>query len=261
MAHKRAKMTLAAVSAVFLMAMFVTAVLSAQQANNAKPAEPKYTEIKYSADASSYKWEGEDKILVLTGSVKFTQGDTIILADKVEYHESTRTANITGNLKIYDDRNTITGETGIANFKEKKCSVTGNVKVVSKPKPKTEPGKTVIKDEVTITCAKIDYLYKEKKAFVPSPVTIVQKTRTITADSATYIGKDEIVHLVGNVKGQDDKEKHSFSAPKVTISLRDSDQWVEAEKATGTFYIKDDDGEKPATEEKAAEKPAEEKQN
>ena len=45
----------------------------AEQADPKKPAEPKYTEIKYSADQSSYRWQENDRILVLTGSVKFVQ--------------------------------------------------------------------------------------------------------------------------------------------------------------------------------------------
>ena len=234
----------------------VSAVL-AQQA--AKPAEPKYTEINYSADMSSYKWEGDDRILALKGNVKFTQGDTTLMADKVDYRESTRTANASGSLKIYDDQNTITGDLCTVNFKEKKSSITGNVRIVAKPKQDKTDSKSLkseLKDETIITCEKVDYYYKEKKAVIPSRLTAVQKTRTITADSATYLGNDEIIQLVGNVKGNDEKEKHTFSAPKVTISLKESDQWMEAEKATGSFYVKDEEEEAPKPEEKPAEKPA-----
>lgn len=235
----------------------VAAVLNAQQAAPTKPAEPKYTEIKYAADKSSYRWEGEDRILVLAGHVKFVQGDTTITADKVDYRESTKIANAAGNLKIYDGQNTITGDSCTMSFKEKKGSVVGNVSMVAKPKPKQNPPadakKSEWKDEVAVTCAAIDYYYKDKKAVVPSALTIIQKGRTITADSATYLGKDEVLQLVGNVKGHDDKENHSFAAPRVTISLRDNNEWMQAEKASGTFYVKDED--EPTPPEKTAEKP------
>lgn len=235
----------------------VSAVL-AQQA--AKPAEPKYTEINYSADMSSYRWAGNDRILALKGNVKFAHGDTVLTADKVDYLESTRTANASGNLKIVDDQNTITGNQCIVNFKEKKGSITGNVHMVSKPKPggtaDSNSIKSQLKDETVTTCSSVDYYYKEKKAVIPSPVTIVQKTRTITADSATYFGKEEKAILVGNVKGRDEKDRHTFAAPKVTISLKESDQWMEAEKASGSFYVKDEE-ESPKPEEKpAVESPA-----
>lgn len=243
--------------------ILATAVLAQQQP--AKPSELKYTEIKYSADTSSYKWEGEDRILALVGNVKFAQGDTVLLADKVDYRESTKTANASGNLKIYDDQSTITGDKCIISFKEKKVNLTGNVRMVAKPKAKPKDAeeskskKTELKEETVITCSSIDYFYKEKRSIVPSAVTITQKNRTITADSALYTGKDEIVQLAGNVKARDEKGKHSFSAPKVTVSLDENNQWVEAEKATGTFYVKDEDEEEPKPAPKPAEKPEEPK--
>jgi len=254
----------------------LVSAIAAEQADTKKPApdkagtgEPKYTEIKYSADISSYRWDGEDRILVLNGNVRFEQGDTILLADKVDYRESTKTANATGNLKIYDDRNTITGDLCAVNFKEKKGSLTGSVRMVAKPKPQDSSGskpkgdsedskpkslRSEWKDEAVITCDKIDYYYKEKKAVVPSPLTMVQKSRVVTADSATYLGKEEIVQLAGNVKGRDEKDKHTFAAPKVTMSLKEDDEWIEAEKATGSFYVKEEEEESKPVE-KAPEKP------
>jgi len=231
-------------------------VLFAQQsAVPAKPAEPKYSEVKYSANTYSYRWEGEDKILVLNGEVKFVQGDTTILADKVDYHESTRTAIANGNLKAFDPQSTITGNQCTINLKDKKAVVTGGVHITSKPKPKSaKPGesssKSELKDAIEVTCESVEYFYKEKKAIVSTPVRIVQKNRVITADSATYFGKDDIIELVGNVKGQDEKDRHTFSAPKVRISLKDGKEWVEAEKASGTIYVKDEE------ESKAEAKPA-----
>lgn len=241
------------VSAVLACFAGLSVVIAAQEPGAKKAEEPKYTEIKYSADSSSYKWDGEDRILVLKGNVKFVQGDTVLLADRVDYRESTRTASASGNLKIYDDQSTITGETCSVNFKEKKGTISGNVRMVSKPKTKPENKadaksdskpkslRSEWKDEVRLTCEKIEYFYKEKRAVIPCPVKIVQKTRTVTADSAEYFGKEEIVRLVGNVKGNDEKDRHSFAAPKVTISLKENDEWIEAEKATGSFYVKEEE--------------------
>lgn len=238
------KIILAAIGLIVL----VGAVL-AQQADAPKPDEPQYTEVKYSADMSSYRWDGDDRILVLKGNVEFVQGDTTLLADKVDYRESTRTANATGSLTIRDGRSTITGDLCTMSFENKKGSIEGSVRMVVKPKPRAEnvPDskpqslKSEWKDEVVITCAKVDYFYKEKKAVASSQVTIVQKSKVITADSATYLGKEEIVQLIGNVKGRDEKDKHTFTAPKVTISLKENDEWIEAEKASGSFYVKEEE--------------------
>ena len=243
--------------------VLLSALLTAQQA----PKEPKYTEVKYSADMSSYKWEGEDRILALKGNVKFVHDDTVLAADKVDYRESTRTASASGNLTIRDDQNTITGNECTVNFKEKKGSILGSVKMIAKPKPKPAQAKTddskpkplrnEWKDEAVITCDKIDYYYKEKRAVVSTPLTITQKTRVVTADSATYLGKEETIQLVGNVKGKDNKDKHSFEAPKVLMSLKTDNEWIEAEKASGSFYVKEEaEEEQPAPA--AQPKPTEE---
>lgn len=233
-------------------AVLTVAAVAAQQADKLS-AEPKYTEIKYWADMSSYRWDGEDRIIVLKGNVKFMQGDTVFLADEVNYREKTKTARATGNLKIYDPQNTITGDVCIVNFEEKKGTLSGNVRMVAKPKPKQEKAsdskvkslRSEWKDEMVMTCSQIDYFYKEKRAVTGGGLKITQKDRVIAADSATYLGKDEIVHLAGNVQARDEKEKHTFSAPKVTISLKEDDEWIEAEKASGTFYVKEEEEEKP----------------
>lgn len=251
--HRDDKMLRPAVLTLACWVILLAAVAAAQQADKS-PAEPKYTEIKYWADTSSYRWDGEDRIIALRGNVKFVQGDTVLLADKVDYREKTKTAEATGNLKIYDEQNTITADLCIVNFEEKKGTLSGNVRMVAKPKSKQEKTseskveslRSEWKDEMVITCKEIDYFYKEKRAVVAGGLKIIQKERVITADSATYLGKEEIVHLTGNVQGRDAKEKHTFSAPKVTVSLKEDDEWIEAEKASGTFYIKEEEEEKPA---------------
>lgn len=204
--------------------------------------QPGYSQIKYQADASSYRWDGKDRILALKGNVKFTQGDTSLTADKVDYKESTNTATAAGNLKIYDDQNTVTGDLCTISFKDKKGSVTGNVRLLIKPKP--DGGKSIKsewKDDTVVTCNVLDYFYKEKRAVIPGALTIKQKKRVVTADSGTYFAREELAKLTGNIKGHDDKNRHNFQAPSVTISLKDSDQWIEADKATGSFYVEDED--------------------
>jgi lipopolysaccharide assembly outer membrane protein LptD (OstA) len=231
----------------------LTIAFAAEQ-EQPKPAEPKYTEIKYSADASSYKWDGQDRILVLLGNVTFLHGDTTMTADRVEYHESTKTADATGSPKIFDPRNTILGEKCSVNFKEKKGSMIGNVKVVIKPKEKPKDASdsrpksltSEIKEDTILTCGAIDYYYKEKRAVSPGKLKVVEKNRIVTADSGTYLTKEELVTMVGNVKGVDEKEKHNFSAPRMTVSLRETDQWVQAEKATGSFFVEEEQDTAPA---------------
>lgn len=228
--------------------MLVAVAVVAQQPARTLP-EPKYTEIKYSADASSYRWEGDDRVISLKGNVKFIQGDTTVTADKADYREKTKAAVIVGNLKIADPQTTVTGEQCTVNFEAKTAALTGKVSMVARPKSKPEAPaddankslKSEWKDEAVVTCDKIEYFYKEKRAEASGNLKIVQKNRVITADAATYLVKEEILKLAGNIQARDDQERHSFSAPKVTVSLKEGEEWIEAEGASGTFHVKDED--------------------
>lgn len=241
-------------AAVFV--LMVSTTVGTQQASTTKLSEPEYMEIKYSADVTSYRWESQDEILILKGNVKFAQGNMTLLADRVEYRKSNQTAIASGNLKITDDQTTITAESCIVNFKDKKGTLSGNVRMVSKPKPKDSENadntslKSQWKDEIIITCQKVDYDYKLKKAAIPGPLSINQKDRTLTADSGTYFVAEERALLVGNVVGKDEKEKHTFAGQKVAVSLKAGDEWIEVEKASGTFYVKEEQ------ESKVEEQPA-----
>lgn len=229
------------------LALAAVAVVAQQPAK--PPAEPKYTEIKYSADASSYRWEGDDRVISLKGNVRFIQGDTTVTADKADYQEKTKTAVISGSLKIADPQTTITGEQCTVNFEAKTAALIGKVRMVTKPKSKPDKPaddankslKSEWKDEAVVTCDKVEYFYKEKRAEASGNLKIVQKNRVITADAATYLVREETLKLAGNIQAVDDKEKHSFSAPKVTVSLKEGDEWIEAEGASGTFQVKDED--------------------
>lgn len=250
----------AAIGALTLVAL-VTTVLSAQQPAPApKPAEPTYRELKLeNADKQFVRLS--DKVTVLSGNVRMVTGDIHLNADKVEYQETTKSATATGNLRILDERNIITGDRCTMDFKAKKCNIAGSVKMVARPKEQKTPDdkslKSQLKEETTIVCAAIDYFYKDKKAVIASPITITQTHRKITADSATYLGKDELIELTGNVKAVDDETRNTMSTPSARISLKDTDQWIEMEKTTGVFYIKDDDAEsKPAQPKSEDKKPA-----
>lgn len=245
-----------------LSTVFICTVVFAQKPEEKKQAEPKYTEIKYEADTYSYKWAGDNRILTLSGHVKFMHGDTVMEADKIDYMEETKTADASGNLRIHDERNVVTGDKCSIDFNKKKVVIEGGVNVLAKPKPKTEAKdekksiKSEIKDEINMACSKLEYFYKDKKGTAFGPLTITQKDRVITADKAEYT--DELLRIIGNVKANDNKDKHSLTASQMTISLKDDNEWVEAEKASGTFYIKEEE-EKPAEKpaETAPEKPAE----
>ena len=242
----------------------VTLTIAAEEQK--APKEPSYKFVELlNADSSHFKL-GEKKVYVLKGNVKMRQGDTVITADNIEYNQDAQiqTAVASGNFKIVDPKNDITGEKGTAYFREKRAVIDGAVKIVAQPKSGEASAsgsiKAEMKDVTTITCDNLEYLYKSKVAKLNGHLKIVQKNRVVTSDSAVYQVKEELITLNGNVNGKDEKNQ-TFSAPgQVIVSLKDGDEWMEMKHATGTFRVEVDDEEEPKQQPDTKEQPAE-KQN
>jgi lipopolysaccharide assembly outer membrane protein LptD (OstA) len=251
---------LTALTAVVAAVAGLALTTSAQDPKTAKEPSYKYVEL-LNADDSLLKF-GNEKIHIYKGNVKIRQGDTMLFADSVEYNENDKiqTAVATGNFKVTDPQNDITGTKGITYFLEKRAVVEGNVKILAKPKQgqvkDPNSAKAKWKDPLTITCDNLEYLYKKKIATLTGHLNVVQKGRIITADSAVYQVKDELVTLKGNVSGKDEKGQ-TFSTPEdVVVSLKDGQEWIEMKHATGTFRVEVDDEEEPAKAD--AQQPAKE---
>lgn len=214
-----------------------------------KPAQKK-TSDKGTGKADFVKagW-GSNKTTLMKGNVNFTHGDTVLTSDRVDYDEEASIAKSPGKVNIADPECDISGDKGTAYFRKKLGVVEGSVSMLLKPK-KTEQEKTdkesasvSFKKPTTITCSKLEYLYKAKIATATGSVVFKQEKHTATADKAVYDQKKELLTLTGNVKGIDD-EGQTFSAPgTVTISLKKGDEWMEAPNASVTFKIDLDEDE------------------
>ncbi|MCE5198380.1 MAG: LptA/OstA family protein [Armatimonadota bacterium] len=240
----------AVLGAVTVLVMAISfANVSAQQAPKtatAKAAKQKDTVIG-KADMLKSHW-GDNKTTLMKGNVSFTHGDTVIASDQVEYDETSKSAVSPGALTITDPECDISGDKGSAYFKKKLSIVEGNVVMHVKPKlteqeksaQKDKDSKDVkakLKEPTMITCKRLEYLYKDKVATAIGGVFFKQPKRTASADRAIYDEKDELLTLIGNVKGTDE-EGQTFAAPeKVVISLKKGDEWMEAPHANATFKI------------------------
>lgn len=198
------------------------------------------------ADYMKTGW-GSKKTTLLKGNVKFTHGDTILTSDQIDYDEAIKTAISPGKVKITNPECDISGDKGMAYFNKKLGVVEGSVSMLIKPQnteeQKTDKDSVNFKKPTTITCNKLEYLYKTKIATATGNIIFKQEKRTATADKAVYDQKKEILTLTGNVKGVDDQGQ-TFSAPgTVTISLKQGDEWMEASDASATFKIDLDDEE------------------
>ncbi|MGQ9456266.1 MAG: LptA/OstA family protein [Armatimonadota bacterium] len=230
----------------------VVCVLFAQEPNGSKrnvskDAEAKrYETVTYQAKLMKAVWGEESKVL-LSGGVKFVHGDTVVVCDEVHYDQKTGVAVSSGKLQINDPQCDIAADKGWVYFKDRRGVLEGNVSMLLKPKQEEftksagEEGGESIREKLTkpttITCARLEYNYRSKVATATGGVKLQQNGRTVTAEKLVYDDKNQLVTLVGSVKGIDE-EGQTFEAPeKVVISVKKGAEWMEAPNATVTFKV------------------------
>lgn len=201
------------------------------------------------ADILKSTWGDKTEVL-MKGNVKFTSSDTVMTSDQVTYDKQTKTAASPGKIGITDPECDITGDKGNADFNKKLGVIEGNVTMLLKPKStdQTPQDKDSIRAKMTqpttITCPKLQYLYKDKIATATGGVSFKQAKRSASANKAVYDAKKELLTLTGDVNGVDE-DGQTFSAPTVRISLKKGDEWMEAENASASFKVDLNEEQKP----------------
>jgi len=198
------------------------------------------------ADVMKTQWGSKNVTRVLMkGNVKFTYKDTTMTCDEATYTDDrnarSKIAVVPGKINITSPDCDLTGDKGSADFNKKLVVLEGNVTMLARPKPSDENAdpesvKAKLSQPTTITCPRLEYLYGDKIATATGGVTFKQEKRSGSAQKAVYDSKKELLVLTGDVKGTDE-DGQTFSAPKVTISLKKGDEWMEAENASASFKI------------------------
>ncbi len=236
--------------------ILVCAGISAQQdaksPNAGKKPEDKREEVTYGAKLVKAAWGGGGTSL-MKGDVWFQHADTRISSDLVQYDgsEKVKTATSPGSIKISNPECDITGEKGAAYFLKRLGVIEGSVVMLVKPKQEAaapnddESIRMKLRKPTTITCEKLEYLYRKKIASAVGKVVFQQEKRRATADKAVYDQKAELLTLTGGVNAVDE-DGQTFSAPKAVISLKKGDEWIEAPDAKATLKIDLGEEEEPA---------------
>lgn len=235
----------AAVIAVVVLAAVLAlscVAVPAKEEPKAPAGKTKPNEVIGKYDFMKVIWKDGQKTILLKGSVKFTHDDTAITSDQVDYDDAANTAVSPGKLVISNPECDITGARGSAFFKKRLGIVEGSVVMNLKPrKDETEPAdsdsvRARLNEPTTITCSRLEYLYRDKIVTATGQVVFRQNKRKATADKVIYDQKNEFVTLTGNVS-MIDEDGQTFSAPKVTMSVKKGDEWMEAPSANATFKI------------------------
>jgi len=206
-------------------------------------SEPRFE--TYEVEAPKAVWREPGKVGRLLGGVVIKHGDTVIKAQEAYYNRTQGTASASGGVTVADPETTITAERLAVDLNARKAALEGGVRIVYKPKPKESPadkqGKPAglrekVREEAVITCARLEYYYRQKRAVATGSVKFVQGKRLLTADTCMFFQKQQVAVLVGNVSGEDEKGQ-TYTANALKLVLKEDDEYVEAERFRGVFKV------------------------
>ena len=209
----------------------------------------------YEVEAPKAWWKEPGRVGRLIGGVVIRQGDTVIRVQEAEYNQEASTATAAGGVTITDPEAQITADRLSVDMKAKKAVLEGAVRAVIKPKRREANGGTSekglrqkLREETVITCSRLEYWYKQKRAVVDGGLKLVQGERQFSAQRCLYFHKERTALLTGGVEGVDEKGQ-SYKADVIKLVLKEDDESVEAEGFHGTFKVKSAEGEQGVPQE------------
>ncbi|MGC8835314.1 MAG: LptA/OstA family protein, partial [Armatimonadota bacterium] len=216
---------------------------SAQASRQQELSEPRFE--TYEVEAPKAVWREPGKVGRLLGGVVIKHGDTVIKAQEAYYNRTQGTASASGGITVADPETTITAEHLAVDLNARKAVLEGGVRIVYKPKPKEPPSgrqekqaglREKIREEAVITCARLEYYYRQKRAVATGSVKFMQGKRLLTADTCMFFQKQQVAVLVGSVSGEDEKGQ-TYTANALKLVLKEGDEYVEAERFRGVFKV------------------------
>lgn len=244
--------------------------LNASAGQKTTPDKPKASAQKPPklADLTLKDAHVDEKTNMVTGrDFVYKQDDMTITGSQARYNKKTRRLLAEGDLTMDDPQYHTTGDKADVDDSagKKLAIITGNVKIVIKPKDGGAPADPNQKEDVgatrkrggTVTCDRLESYYKKKFSTLSGNLVFKQTItkegreveRTITADHADYDSKAEKMLLYPPVKGRDtDGQTFEFS-DVVTVGTKEGAETISS-PGLGKFTIRieeeeEDDGTTP----------------
>jgi Organic solvent tolerance protein OstA len=161
--------------------------------------------VDFQADVINRKTVNQNDIITATGGVEISSRGSTLRTEKVVFNDTTDVATAPGPVRLDDAQNTLTGDKGVAYYARRDAEITGRVKIIARPAPANDnaPEGSVrreFKEPVTITCDKVVYNWRTRKAVLTGNLVVKHKDRTITGLRGLYDGRAEQVELAGDIK-------------------------------------------------------------
>jgi lipopolysaccharide export system protein LptA len=255
------------------------------------PAQPeKRSEIEFEADQwdlRNYEW-GE--VRSLNGNVVITRTDPkdpakklVLTANKVEYtarHDGKQVAVATGSPKVVDERSQVVAEKITLHVNERRAVAAGNVKIVTKPKKRTQPAtpepaqapsassepsketprprtlRERIEGDIVITAERAEYNSRTKSAVAEGQVVVTNRGRKITLPKVAYDDRTESLALTGPFTYVDEKGQTVHHSQDAHASVKEGEEMLQSVgdgRVKGRFFIKEDNEEERKESEKSTQ--------
>jgi lipopolysaccharide assembly outer membrane protein LptD (OstA) len=200
--------------------------------------------------------EATGDVVVVGKPVTLKHEDGAFTANEISFNEKTKLGKATGNPSFKDPESSATSDTLEFDFDKRLAVFKGHVTLVAtrKKAAPAEKGQEQKAESIggyageptTITCDRLEYFYREKRAVAAGNVKAVQKRGTAEAESATFLVDQDLLTVAGNVRMTSDKGE-TFRCDKITISLKENDYWIEAEgQVASHFKVTEKEEAKPA---------------
>ncbi|MCS7191618.1 MAG: hypothetical protein NZ937_01365 [Armatimonadetes bacterium] len=256
----------------------------AQNQQNQKPEKDKRTEEKKQrllnfrtdkiVNRKPPKWFFEDVVITEEGE------NYTITAKRAIYDEDTEKVEIPEGIKFEDPETIATAPKGEMDNRQKVAVFLGPVEVIIKPKkeaekPKAEESKNqsgkqpeeqkdkkqerlrerVRKEGGKMTCDRAEYYYRERKVIAIGNVKFEQEGRySGKADKVTYLTREEILTIEGNVLMRDLERGHEVECPKIVINLQ-TDEVDISPPIKGRLIVREEEEEEKEEQKPPPEKP------
>ncbi len=209
---------------------------------SAAPKADKSRPIKMNSDKLDY--DEKKKKVRLIGNVKIVNDKMTMTAPYAEFFSDKKMAEFQGGVKMVGEGSTATGKQMRVYYLEQRGILTGDVRLVTERGPGAQAGSPSV-----LLCTELDYNWGTGLGKAKGRVRVRQGNRLAIADRATYQKNAQIVDLEGNVefeRGEDDW----LTCSKARMDL--AAQTIVAEGGVVARTKMDE----PKKDEKAPEKPS-----
>lgn len=208
----------------------------------------------YNITAKVAVWDEDTDIIVIEGGIRFEDPETVATAPKAEVDNKKKIAVFFGPVEVFVKPKK-EGQKA-----DQKSSQPDGQQENQKEKKQESLRERIRKEGGKMVCDQAEYHYRERRVVATGNVRFEQEGRYKgSAEKATYLTRDEILILEGNVTVQDLQKGHQAECPKIVINLR-TDEVEISPPVRGRLIVREEEEEKPKPEKAQQEVRGEAKQ-